>query len=75
MLAAVEDTPYLYDGTANKLTDPCRGMFTLRVATGVAQQDVFVFFQGNAVIFSSFQTGLPIQGYAPYTYYYGVGLK
>ena len=75
MLAAVEDTPYLYDGTANKLTDPCRGIFTLRVATCGTQQDGFVFFQGNAVIFSSFQTGLPIQGYAPYAYYYGVGLK
>ena len=75
MLAAVEDTLYLFDGTINKLSDPCLGMFTLRVATGGAQQDVFVFFQANAVIFSSFQTGLPIQGYAPYTYYYGVGLK
>lgn len=72
-LAAVADTPYLY-GSANMLTDPCYGMFTFRM-TGAVQQDVFVSFQGNAVIFASFQTALPIQGYAPYTYYYGVGLK
>lgn len=74
-LAAVADTPYLYDGTGNKLSDPLYGMFTFRTSTGGVQQDVFVQFQGNAVIFSSFQTALPIAGYAPYTYYYGVGLK
>ncbi len=74
-LAAVADTAYLYDGTANTLSDPCWGMFTLRMTTGGMQQDVFASFQGNAVVFSSFQTALPIQGYAPYTYYYGVGLK
>jgi len=74
-LAAVADTPYLYDGTSNTLSDPCYGMFTFRMSTGGVQQDVFASFQGNAVIFSSFQTALPIQGYAPYTYYYGVGLK
>ena len=50
-------------------------MFTFRLTTGGVQQDVFASFQGNAVVFSSFQTALPIQGYAPYTYYYGVGLK
>lgn len=74
-LAAVEDTPYLYDGTANTLSDPCHGMFTFRSSTGGVQQDVFVSFQNGAVIFSSFQTALPIQGYAPYTYFYGVGLQ
>ncbi len=74
-LAAVADTSYLYDGTANTLSDPCYGMFTFRMATGGVQQDVFVSLQGSAVIFSSFQTALPIQSYAPYTYYYGVGLK
>ena len=74
-LAAVEDTPYLYDGTANTLSDPCHGMFTFRTSTGGVQQDVFVSFQGDAVIFSSFQTALPVQGYAPYTYFYGVGLQ
>jgi hypothetical protein len=74
-LAAVADTSYLYDGTANTLSDPLYGMFTFRTATGGVQQDVFVQFQGNAAIFASFQTALPIAGYAPYTYYYGVGLK
>ena len=74
-VAAVADTPYIYDGTANTLPDPCFGMFTFRMSSGGVQQDVFATFQGNAVIFSSFQTGLPISGYAPYTYYYGVGLK
>ncbi len=74
-LAAVADTAYLYDGTSNTLSDPCWGMFTFRMTTGGMQQDVFASFQGNAVVFSSFQTALPIQGYAPYTYYYGVGLK
>ena len=74
-LTAVADNSYLYDGTAKTLSDPCNGMFTFRMSTGGVQQDVFASFQGNAVIFSSFQTGLPIQGYAPYTYYYGVGLK
>ena len=74
-LSAVADTPYLYDSTQNTLSDPCNGMFTFRMSTGGVQQDVFVTFQGSAVIFSSFQTALPIQGYAPYTYYYGVGLK
>jgi hypothetical protein len=74
-LAAVADTPYLYDGTANELTDPCYGMFTFRMSTGGVQQDVFVSFLGNAAVFSSFQTAVPIGGYAPYTYYYGVGVK
>jgi hypothetical protein len=74
-LAAVADTPYLYDGTANELTDPCYGMFAFRMSTGGVQQDVFVSFLGNAAVFSSFQTAVPIGGYAPYTYYYGVGVK
>lgn len=74
-LAAVADTAYLYDGTTSKLSDPMYGMFTLRMTTGGVQQDLFVSFQSDAVIFSSFQTALPIQGYAPYAYYYGVGLK
>jgi hypothetical protein len=74
-LAAVADMSYLYDGTANTLSDPCYGMFTFRSATTNLQQDVFVLFQGNAVIFSSFQTALPLTSYAPYTYFYGVGLK
>lgn len=73
-LAAVADTAYLYDGTANKLSDPLNGMFTFRT-TANSQQDVFMTFQGDAVIFSSFSVGLPIQQNAAYTYFYGVGLK
>ena len=74
-LAAVADTAYLYNGTSSELSDPMNGMFTIRIATANTQQDLFVSFQGNAVVFSSFETGLPIAGYAPYTYFYGVGLK
>ena len=76
-LAAVADTPYLYDGTANTLSDPCFGMFTIRTATANSQQDVFVSFQGTAVIFASFQTALPFQanGNGTYTYFYGVGVE
>jgi hypothetical protein len=73
-LAAVGDTAYLYDGTANKLPDPLYGMFTFRT-TANSQQDVFLSFQGNAAIFSSFSVGLPVQQNAAYTYFYGVGLK
>ena len=54
---------------------PAMACYMFRMSSGGVQQDVFVSFQGNAVVFSSFQTALPIQGYAPYTYYYGVGLK
>jgi hypothetical protein len=76
-LAAVADTSYLYDGTQNTLPDPCFGMFTIRITTGNSQQDVFVSFQGNAVIFASFKTALPFQtnGNAIYTYFYGVGVS
>jgi len=74
-LAAIADTPYIYDGTANTLSDPLYGMFTFRTATANSQQDVYVSFQGHAVIFSSFQTALPLQQNAVYSYFYGVGLK
>jgi hypothetical protein len=74
-LSAVADTSYLYDGNSSELSDPLYGMFTFRTTTATSQQDVFVQFEGNAMIFSSFGTGLPIAGYAPYTYFYGVGLK
>jgi hypothetical protein len=74
-LSTVAQTSRLYDGTANKLSDPCFGMFTFRTSTANSQQDLFATFQGNALIFSSFTTGLPTQQYAPYDYFYGVGLK
>ncbi|HLV85462.1 MAG TPA: hypothetical protein VKV39_00695 [Candidatus Sulfotelmatobacter sp.] len=74
-LTAIADTPYIYDGTASTLPDPLYGMFTFRSASANSQQDVYVSFEGNAVIFSSFQTALPVQQNQSYTYFYGVGLK
>ena len=76
-LVAVADSSYIYDGTANTLTDPCNGMFTIRgTATNGDRQDFFVSFQGKAAIFGSFQTAVPVVAQPPtYTYFYGVGLK
>ncbi len=74
-LAAVADTSYIYDGTSNTLPDPLFGMFTFRTTGSNTQQDVFLSFQGNAVVFSSFQTGLPLSNAGTYTYFYGVGVK
>jgi len=74
-LAAIADTPYIYDGTSTTLSDPLYGMFTFRTSTANSQQDLFVTFQGNAVIFSSFETALPLVQNGTYTYFYGVGLK
>ena len=74
-LVPVADASYVYDGTANTLPDPCYGLFTFRIATSSLHQEVFVTFQGNAVIFSSFQTALPLVSGGTYTYFYGVGLK
>lgn len=74
-LAPIADTSYIYDGTSNTVSDPLYGVFTFRTSTSNAQQDVFVTFQGNAVIFSSFQTGLPLVQNGVYTYFYGLGLK
>ena len=73
-LLPVASAAYLYDGTANTLPDPCYGIFTFRTDIG-EHQEVFITFQGNAVIFSSFQTALPIVNNGTYTYFYGVGLK
>ena len=74
-LSAIADTAYIYDGTTNTLPDPCYGLFTFRSDTASLHQDVFVAFQGNAVIFSSFQTPRPLVNNGTYTYFYGVGLK
>ena len=71
----VADVSYLYDGTMNTLPDPCYGMFTILTVTASLHQETFVTFQGNAVIFTSFQTALPIVNNGTYTYFYGVGLK
>lgn len=71
-LTPVADATYLYDGTVNKLQDPCWGLFTFRVVNGSQQQDVFVTFVNGAILFSSFTSNGPGQ---PYDYLYGTGLK
>jgi len=73
-VAPVADTPYIFDGTSTTMPDPLYGMFTFRSMT-TSEQDVFVTFQGNAIIFSSFKTGLPLVENGVYEYFYGVGLK
>jgi hypothetical protein len=74
-LTPVASAGYLY-GSAGELQDPCWGIFTVRVTTGVTQQDIFLTFQGNAVLFSSFKANsLQAQGNSTYNYYYGVGMK
>ena len=50
-------------------------MFTFRMDSSSLQQDVFATFQGNAVVFSSFQTPKPLVNDSTYTYFYGIGLK
>lgn len=74
-LAAIADTPYMYNGTSGELPDPLYGMFTFRTTTASSQQDVFVSFQSGAVVFSSFETALPLAPNGMYTYFYGVGLQ
>ena len=73
-VAAIADTTYIDDGTANSMSDPSYMMSTFRTMD-TSEQDVFVTFQGNTVIFSSFKTGLPVVQNGTYEYFYGVGLK
>jgi hypothetical protein len=74
-LIPVADASYLY-GSAGELADPCNGLFTFRVTNSTSQQDVFVTFVQNAVVFSSFSANLPwAPGNSTYNYLYGVGLK
>ena len=74
-LVPVADASYLYDGTANELSNPCYGLFTFETISSSLHQETFVTFESNAVIFSSFQTALPLVNNGTYTYFYGVGLK
>lgn len=74
-LAAVADTSYLYSAAGGELADPCFGLFTFRVATGTTQQDVFVTFLNNAVLFSSYKALPIVSGQNYYDYFYGVALK
>jgi hypothetical protein len=73
-LTPVADSSYLY-GSGGQLTDPCYGVFTFRVTTANAQQDVFVSFMGKAMLFSSFTANLPWNTVGTYNYFYGVALK
>ncbi len=73
-LTPVADTSYLY-GANDQLTDPCYGLFTFRSTTGTSQQDVFVTFQGRAVLFSSFTGKLTQDPSNTYDYFYGVAMK
>jgi hypothetical protein len=72
-LTPVADTSYLYGG--GSLADPCYGLFTFRVTTSSSQQDVFLAFMDQSMLFSSIRSDLPWQAGNPYDYFYGVGLK
>jgi hypothetical protein len=72
-LQPVADVPYLY-GPA-ELQDPCYGVFTFRIITPNAQQDVFMTFMDRSVLFSTFTATLPWGAGNTYSYLYGVGLK
>ena len=73
-LQAVEDTPYLY-GSTGELNDPCHGLFTFRVQANGMQQDVFVSFVNQSMLFASFSAASPWTPGGTYNYVYGVGLK
>jgi hypothetical protein len=73
-LTPVANVSYLY-GSSGELADPCYGLFTFRVTTASSQQDVFVTFMGQAMLFSSFTANLPWSSSGTYNYFYGVGLK
>jgi len=73
-LTPVADVSYLY-GSSGELTDPCYGVFTFRVTTASSQQDFFVTFMGQAMLFSSFSANLPWTSGGTYNYFYGVGLQ
>ncbi|MGB8114517.1 MAG: hypothetical protein WCF22_12135 [Candidatus Sulfotelmatobacter sp.] len=78
-LTPVANVSYLY-GSSGELSDPCYGLFTFRLTTASAQQDVFVTFVGQAMLFSSFTANLPWNSGGSgdpggtYNYFYGVGL-
>jgi hypothetical protein len=73
-LTPVADVSYLY-GSPGELNDPCNGLFTFQVTSNGAQQQVFVAFMGQAMLFSSFSANTPWGSGGTYNYFYGVGLK
>ncbi len=75
-LIPVANTSYLYaSGNSAELNDPCNGLFTFEVTNNGVQQEVFVAFMGEAMLFSSFSANLPWGSGGSYNYFYGVGLK
>jgi hypothetical protein len=72
-LVAVADTPYLYG--PNELLNPCYGLFTFRVTTPTTQQDFYMTFLNQAVLFSSYKSLPQVSGSSMYNYFYGVALK
>jgi hypothetical protein len=78
-LTPVADASYLYNGSGAELTNPCNGMFTVRINGGGMQKDFFYTFVNNngtnAVLFSKFWAPAPWTAASrPYNYFYGVGL-
>ena len=71
-LLPVADVGYLVG--PGELTNPCFGLFTFRVTTSSSQEDVFVSFQGRALLFSGFTAPVPAPPGSTYDYLYGVGL-
>jgi hypothetical protein len=76
-LTPVASASYLYGtGSDGKLTDPCNGLFAFRSVNGARENDVFVTFVGNSVIFSKFNAIISQGNFTgTYNYWYGVGLK
>jgi hypothetical protein len=72
-LAPVSTVAYL-NGPGG-LTDPCPGLFTVRLISATSQTDIFVTFQGNAMFVATFSGTLPAGSSDFYNYSYGVGLK
>ncbi len=72
-LVAVADTPYLYG--PSELLNPCYGLFTFRVTTPTTQQDFYMTFLDQAVLFSSYKSLPQVSGNSMYNYFYGVALK
>ncbi len=78
-LTPVATASYLFNNRPNELLQPCNGMFTFRLTSGGAQQDVFAAFVTSGgkstIVFSSFWAPAGKTGFANYNYFYGVGLK
>jgi len=72
-LTPVSSVSTLYG--ANELEYACNGLFTFQTTSNGAQQQVFVAFMGQAVLFSSFKANLPWGSGGNYNYFYGVGLE